>query len=130
MADHTAPAAPIGVDELRSHVDANDVFLLDLRRSTHGEQIYGAIRYDPHKLRDAPKLILPLPKNDGLVVLYDEDGSGKNLDEIADKLREDGYGALRLLEGGFKAWKDADGKTEEATIEQPVPEVSGHQLER
>ncbi|MBC5800507.1 MAG: hypothetical protein GIX03_06545 [Candidatus Eremiobacteraeota bacterium] len=130
MADHTAPAAPIGVDDLRAHVEANDVFLLDLRRGTHGEQIYGAIRYDPHKLRDAPKLILPLPKNDGLVVLYDEDGTGKGLEEITDKLRADGYGALRILDGGFKAWKDAAGKTEEATIEQPVPEVSGHQLER
>jgi len=130
MAEDTSSIAPIGVEDLRAHVEANNVFLLDLRRSTHGEQIYGAIRYDPHKLRDAPKLMLPLPKNDGLVVLYDEDGTGKSLDEIAAKLGEEGYGELRVLAGGFKAWKEADGKMEEATVEQPVPLVSGHQLDR
>ncbi len=130
MAENSVPLGTIGIDELRSHVEANDVFLLDVRRTAHGEQIYGAIRYDPHKLRDAPKLVLPLPKSDGLVVLYDEDGAGKGLDEIGAKLREDGYGELRILEGGFKAWKDAAGKMEEATVEQPVPLVSKHQLDR
>ncbi len=130
MAETGSPLASIGVHELRRHVEANDVFLLDLRRSVHGGQIYGAIRYDTHKLRDAEKLILPLPKEDGLIVLYDESGDGKVLEEIAAKLQADGYGELRALEGGFKAWTDADGKTEAETIEQPVPLVSKHQLER
>ncbi|MDQ2908096.1 MAG: rhodanese-like domain-containing protein [Candidatus Eremiobacteraeota bacterium] len=130
MAESGNTLPTISVDELRRHVEANNVFLLDLRRAVHGGQIYGAIRYDTHKLRDAPKLILPLPKEDGLIVLYDEDGNGKALNEIAAKLREDGYGELRALDGGFKAWQDADGKTEAETVEQPVPSVSGHQLER
>ncbi len=130
MAEPRTTLPTIGVDELRRHVEANDVFLLDLRRSVHGEQIYGAIRYDTHKLRDAPKLVLPLPKEDGLIVLYDEDGNGKVLEEIAAKLQADGYGALRALEGGFKAWHEGGGKLEEATVEQPVPLVSKHQLDR
>lgn len=130
MAESRRALPKIGVDELRRHVEANNVFLLDLRRSVHGGQIYGAIRYDTHKLRDAVKLVLPLPKEDGLIVLYDEDGNGKVLEEIAAKLHDDGYGELRALDGGFKAWNDADGKTEEGTVEQPVPAVSGHQLER
>ena len=130
MADSTAPTASIGVDELRTRVEANEAFLLDVRRSAHGEQIYGAIRYDPSKLRDAAKLVLPLPKTDGLIVLYDEDGHGTNLEKITEKLRTNGYGELRVLEGGFRAWKDAGGKLEEQTIEQPVPLVSDHQVER
>jgi rhodanese-related sulfurtransferase len=116
--------------DLVRHVAANDVFLLDLRRSTQGTQIYGAIRYDPHKLLDAPKLALPLPKTDGLIVLYDEHGNSDQLDQIGAKLRAEGFAEIRALEGGFKAYEAADGKLEDATMEQPVPLVSEHQLER
>ena len=125
-----ATSSSIAIDELRERIDANQVFLLDVRRSAGGEQIYGAIRYDPGKLRAAEKLVLPLPKTDGLIVLYDEEGSGKALTQLAEKLRENGYGELRVLAGGFRAWKDAGGKTEERTVEQPVPLASGHQVER
>ncbi len=124
----TAPR--IGVEELRSRVDAGNAFLLDVRRSAHGEQIYGAIRYDPHKLKDAPRLVLPLPKDGTPVVLYDEDGDSKTLHDLSAKLRENGYEGVELLEGGFNAWKAAAGKLEGATLEQPVPMVSEHQLGR
>jgi 3-mercaptopyruvate sulfurtransferase SseA len=106
------------------------VFLLDLRGSTQGKQIYGAIRYDPRKLLDAPKLALPLPKSDGLIVLYDEHGTSDELDRIGAKLRAEGFAEIRVLEGGFKAYEAADGKLEDATMEQPVPLVSEHQLGR
>ena len=129
MAESTEPAR-IGLEEVRERVDANQAFLLDVRRNAHGEQIYGAIRYDPGKLRAAEKLVLPLPKTDGLIVLYDEDGTGKILAELAQKLAGDGYAEVRVLEGGFRAWRDARGKTEEQTVEQPVPLASGHQVER
>lgn len=128
--DAAAPVPTISLEELRARVEANDAFLLDVRRATHGAQIYGAIRYDPHKLRDAPRLLLPLPKDGTLVVLYDEDGDSKTLKELSAKLIENGYSGVRTLAGGFVAWKAADGKTEEATLEQPVPIVSEHQLER
>ena len=127
----SAAAVPtIGVDELRARIDANSAFLLDVRRSTHGKQIYGAIRYDPHKLHDASRLVLPLPKDGTPVVLYDEDGDSKTLTALADKLRDNGYTGVQTLAGGFAAWKAADGKMEEATLEQPVPMVSEHQFER
>lgn len=130
ITDAAASIPTIGLEDVRAHVEANDIFLLDVRRSAHGGQIYGAIRYDPKKLRDAERLILPLPKNDGLVVLYDEDGTSDALLALAAKVRDNGYGTVRVLAGGFHAWKAADGKTEEATLEQPVPLVSGHQISR
>lgn len=130
MADSPAAAPPIGVAELRERVEANEAFLLDVRRSARGAQIYGAIRYDPGKLRDAEKLVLPLPKTAGLIVLYDEDGTGKIVTELATKLQDNGYGELRILAGGFRAWQEAGGKMEEPTVEQPVPLVSEHQVER
>jgi rhodanese-related sulfurtransferase len=125
-----SPVPTIGTDELRARIEANDAFLLDIRRSTHGGQIYGAIRYDPHKLLDAPRLILPLPKDGTPVVLYDEDGESKTLTALSERLRDGGYAGVHTLAGGFAAWKAADGKMEEATLEQPVPMVSEHQLER
>ncbi len=127
----TEPHLPtIGADELREHVRRGDAFLLDLRRSPGNEQIYGAIRYDPKKLLAAPRLVLPLPKEDGTIVLYDERGESPALREIAAKLQSDGYGAIHRLAGGFEAWKLAGGRTEEPTVEQPVPLVAEHQLER
>jgi len=125
-----SPFPEISPDDLRAHVERGDAFVLDLRRSPGGEQIYGAIRYDPKKLLAAPRLVLPLPKADGTIVLYDERGDSSALREIAEKLQADGYGAIHVLAGGFEAWKLAGGKIEERTIEQPVPLVSEHQLER
>jgi rhodanese-related sulfurtransferase len=125
-----APVPTLGIDELRVRIEANDAFLLDVRRSTHGGQIYGAIRYDPHKLLAAPRLVLPLPKDGTPVVLYDEDGESKTLAGLSEKLRDEGYAGVHTLAGGFAAWKAADGKMEEATLEQPVPMVSEHQIER
>ena len=130
MTEATASVPAIGIDELRSRVEANRAFLLDVRRSTHGSQIYGAIRYDPHKLHDATRLILPLPKDGTPIVLYDEVGDSKTLAALATKLLENGYSGVQTLAGGFAAWKSADGKMEEATLEQPVPMVSEHQIER
>jgi rhodanese-related sulfurtransferase len=132
MSDDTPPAGlpTIASADLVRHVAANDVFLLDLRSSRQGKQIYGAIRYDPRKLLDAPKLALPLPKTDGLIVLYDEHGASDQLDDIGAKLRAEGFAEVRILEGGFQAYEAAEGKLEDATMEQPVPLVGEHQLER
>jgi rhodanese-related sulfurtransferase len=131
MSDANGDTLPaMAADDVRAHIERGDVFLLDLRRSTGSTQIYGAIRYDPKKLLDAPRLVLPLPKEDGTIVLYDERGDSSNVRAIADKLRAGGYGKLYALDGGFEAWQAADGRTEERTIEQPVPLVSEHQPER
>jgi len=67
MAEATNEAAQtvpvMSIEELRSRVDANNAFLLAVRRAVHGRQIYGAICYDPHKLKIATRLLLPLPKD-------------------------------------------------------------------
>ena len=120
----------IDVSDLAKHIESGDAFLLDLRRSTGSKQIYGAIRYDRKKLLDAEKLVLPLPKTDGTIVLYDEHGDSDVLEQLATKLASDGYAGIHILAGGFKAWEEADGKTEEPTLEQPVPLVTKHQIER
>jgi rhodanese-related sulfurtransferase len=120
----------IAVEQLSEHIERGDAFLLDLRHAVRGAQIYGAIRYDPKKLLDAPRLVLPLPKSQGLIVVYDEDGTSKTARQIGAKLRTDGYAEVRLLAGGFAAWQAAAGRTEEPTMEQIVPLVSEHQVER
>ncbi|GAC1443960.1 MAG: hypothetical protein NVS2B8_17270 [Vulcanimicrobiaceae bacterium] len=124
------PIATVGCDELARHIDAGDAFVLDVRKHARGAQIYGSIRYDPKKLADAARLVLPLPKEDGTIVLYDEDGKSDALCSLAAKVRDNGYGRVSVLDGGFTAWKDAEGRTEDPTLEQPVPLVSEHQLER
>jgi rhodanese-related sulfurtransferase len=131
MNDHahdTIMTIPVG--ELVTHVANNDAFVLDLRHGTHAKQIYGAIQYDTKKLLEAPKLAVPLPKSEGLIVLYDEDGTSKSLHDVGAKLRADGFAEVRILEGGFAAYVNAGGKLEDRTMEQPVPLVSEHQVER
>ena len=126
----SAALPTIDTAELADHIEKQDAFVLDVRSHGQGESIYGSIRYDVKKLLEAPRLVLPLPKGSGLIVLYDEDETSKETREIAARLSADGYGDVRLLAGGFTAWKAARGKTEAETLEQPVPEVTEHQLSR
>ena len=128
--EEQAAIATIDPSDLARHIEKQDAFAIDLRSHTHSESIYGSIRYDPKKMMEAPRLVLPLPKGSGLIVLYDEDGSSELTSEIAARLGADGYGELRLLAGGFAAWAAAGGKMQDATLEQPVPEVTEHQLSR
>ena len=68
-----------------------------MRKHAHGAQIYGSIRYDPKKLDKAERLILPLPKEDGMVVLYDEDGKSDALCELGPfALKRDGNPSRRV----------------------------------
>ncbi len=127
---HMPEILPISASDVAAHIEKNDAFVLDLRPSKGRTQIYGAICYDPRKLLDAERLVLPLPKADGLIVLYDDAGDSHDLEAIAAKLRDQGYATIRRLEGGFRAWTAANARTEDVTIEQPVPLVSEHQLER
>jgi len=117
--------------ELTERVERGDVFVIDVRRSTGSEQIYGAIRYNPRHLLNAARLALPLPKTgEPAIVLYDETGEGPDLESIAVKFRQSGYALLGKLAGGFDAWKIAARRTEEKSLEQPVPSVDEGQLER
>jgi rhodanese-related sulfurtransferase len=127
---NTIALPSIAIEDLIAHVEQNDVFLLDLRGGSHRKQIYGAIRYDRRKLLDAPQLALPLPKTDGLIVLYDGDGTSSEIARVGERLRESGYAEVRALEGGYDAYEAAGGKLEDTTMEQPVPLAGEHQLER
>ena len=132
MVEKHEPARPqsIAVDELAPRLERGDVFVLDVRRTRHDAQIYGSIHYDPKKLLAAARLILPLPKAAGAIVLYDEDGGSERLDEVAAALEASGYAEPLVLAGGFAAWRDAGLRTEEPSLEQPVPLVSEQQVER
>ena len=124
------PIATVACDELARHIEAGDAFVLDVRKHAGSAQIYGSIRYDPKKLDAAARLILPLPKEGGIIVLYDEHGTSDALCELAAKVRDNGYGRVSVLAGGFDAWKQTDGRTEEPTLEQPVPLMPDPEIER
>jgi rhodanese-related sulfurtransferase len=113
---------PIDATELAERVERGDAVLIDVRRETGSEQIYGAIRYDPRLLLEASRLRLPLPKSrETPLVLYDETGDGPDLEPVGAKFRLSGYAAPLRLTGGFNAWRAAARRTEEPSLELPVP---------
>jgi 3-mercaptopyruvate sulfurtransferase SseA len=83
-------------------------------------EIRGSIRYRPEALLAASHLALPIA-SDLPVVLYDQHDDAEALDEIAAKLRANGYSNVSILEGGFAAYAAADGATQEASTEQVIP---------
>jgi rhodanese-related sulfurtransferase len=109
----------ISIDELEA-LGPNGATIINAGTHAGSKEIRGAIRYRPDDLLTASHLALPIA-TDRPVVLYDEHGSGKHLDEIADKLRANGYADVRILDGGFAAAKGADSPTQEASTEQIVP---------
>jgi rhodanese-related sulfurtransferase len=129
MNEHTQ-VPTIDVATVAEHIEKQDAFVVDLRSTSHGEMIYGSIRYEPKKLAAAEKLMLPLPKGSGLIVLVDEDGKSERLTSLAGALARDGYGEIRALDGGFDAWKAAGGRMQERAMEQPIPDVTEHQITR
>ena len=91
--------------------------VLDIRKHYHHGQIRGALRYDPKKLLEADKLILPLPKGE-IVLCADDDELAES---VAARLQSQGYGEVLLLDGGLDEWKQHGLPTEDATQEQPIP---------
>ena len=94
--------------------------ILDLRKHRHGEQIRGAVHYDPEALLKADPLVLPLPK-ERTIALYADDE--RVLEEISAKLLANGYEDVEAIDGGIDAWKAAGRPTEPETQDQPVPSV-------
>ena len=109
----------ISVEELRA-LGENGATILDVGKHQGRREIRGAVRYRPHDLLTPERLALPLPP-ERPVVLYDEKGDGDLTEQIAAKLTASGFPDVRTLAGGFAAWEAAEGPTQEASFEQPVP---------
>lgn len=95
----------------------------------HGgrREIRGAVRYRPHDLLTPEHLALPIAP-DKPVVLYDEHGDGKRTREIAEKFAAQGFD-VRTLAGGFDAWENAGGPTQEPSVEQLVPPMRSSEVQ-
>ena len=94
--------------------------ILDLRRRRHGEQIRGALRYDPDALLKADPLVLPLPRERTIALYADDEHIAR---AIGQKLLLSGYEDVVEIENGLEGWKAAGRPTERETQEQPVPTV-------
>jgi 3-mercaptopyruvate sulfurtransferase SseA len=84
------------------------------------KEIRGAIRYRPADLLEPAHLALPIAR-DRQVILYAHDGPTDELNAIAEKMRGDGFGDVRILDTTLDAYERAGGATQEASTEQVVP---------
>ncbi|HEV3087319.1 MAG TPA: rhodanese-like domain-containing protein [Candidatus Elarobacter sp.] len=109
----------ITVEELRALGDSGATIVNVGKHQGHAE-IRGAIRYRPHDLLTPDHLTIPIAP-DKPVVLYDEKGDGDLTRQIAEKLKANAFQDVRTLKGGFAAWEQAGGPTQEPTLEQVVP---------
>ena len=82
--------------------------LIDIRKRPDAHQIPGSLRFDSDQLERASDL--PFEKDEQLVVYC---GSGNSCKRVAQSLRDKGYANARALEGGYKAWRDAELPLEE-----------------
>lgn len=101
--------------------------VLDLRKHRHGEQIRGALRYDPHALLQADPLVLPLSKERTIALCVSDDHIAE---KVGEKLLASGYEDVVVIQGGIDGWKAAGRPTEGETQEQPVPTVGSAGIER
>jgi rhodanese-related sulfurtransferase len=109
----------ISVDELL-HLGENGATIVNAGKHAGRQEIRGAIRYEQSDLIDAEKLTLPIA-TDRPVVLYGEREPDDVLETVAEKFRRSGFPDVRLLSGGFKAYEDAGGPVQEASVQQVVP---------
>ncbi len=117
-----------GVRRVRANeLDSATMPIVDARRHPGKEQIRGALRYDEKALLDEERLTLPLP-HDGTIVVYAD--SEDEAQQVAARLREQGYTQAAVLEGGFDSYRQAGLPTEEITQEQPVPGHEGTGIPR
>jgi rhodanese-related sulfurtransferase len=110
-----------------SEIDSTTMPIIDARRHPGKEQIRGALRYDERAMLTEERLTLPLP-HDGRIVVYAD--SDDEAEQVAARLREQGYAQAAVLEGGFDAYREAGLPTEEITQEQPIPGHEGTGIPR
>jgi rhodanese-related sulfurtransferase len=110
-----------------SEIDTTTMPTLDVRSKSGKEQIRGAVRYDAKALLSEERLTLPLPHESRIVVYGDDE---ERAEQVAARLREQGYGDVAVLEGGFEAYREAGLPIEETTQEQPIPGHEGAGIPR
>jgi len=109
----------ITVEELLA-LSKSGATIINAGKHAGSEEIRGAIRYRPNDLLTAEHLALPLAPELPLV-LYAESGNTPDIDTIAARLRKSGYPDVRILAGGFAAYKATGAPTQEPSMEQLVP---------
>jgi hypothetical protein len=92
-------------------------------------EIRGAIRYRPGALLEAPFLVLPIARH-RTIVLYDAGGPSPELRSIADKMRDDGFKIVRVLEASLADYERAGGPVQKPSREQTVPPAIGVRASR
>ena len=118
----------ITAEALRALADSGAT-ILNVGKHQGRAEIRGSIRYRPHDLVTPEHLALPLAP-DKPVVLYDERGDGDLTPQIAEKLKANGFGDVRILTGGFAAWDRAGGPTQEPSFEQVVPPMRSSEVQQ
>lgn len=118
----------ITVEELRALADSGAA-ILDVGKHQGRSEIRGAVRYRPHDLLTPDHLAIPIAP-DKPVVLYDENGNGDLTAQIAVKLAGNGFTDVRILKGGYAAWEQAGGATQEPSMEQIVPPTRGSEAQK
>jgi 3-mercaptopyruvate sulfurtransferase SseA len=116
------------VDELRALAESGAT-ILNVGKHQGRSEIRGAVRYRPHDLLTPDRLAIPIAA-DKPVVLYDEKGDGDLAEQIADRLRANGFTDVRMLKGGFAAWEAAGGETQEPSLEQVVPPMHASEVQQ
>ncbi|MEA2689963.1 MAG: hypothetical protein QOD51_2570 [Candidatus Eremiobacteraeota bacterium] len=118
----------ITVDQLRALTGTAATILNVGKHQGHAE-IRGAVRYRPHDLLTPEHLAIPIAP-DQPVILYDEKGNGDLTSQIAEKLAQNGFTDVRILQGGYAAWEEAGGETQEASMEQVVPPMRASETQK
>lgn len=106
------------IEELRSL--GPGATIINAGKHAGHREIRGAVRYRPDDLLEPAHLAIPLP-HDRPVVLYAEHGADHTLEQIAEKMRGDGFRDVRVLDLSIKDWEAAGGETQDPSMEQVVP---------
>jgi rhodanese-related sulfurtransferase len=83
-------------------------------------EILGAVRYVPQDLLAATHLALPIA-HDSPVILYAEHGRDQTLDDVAAKLRAEGFTDVQIWDGTLEEYERAGGATQVPSTEQMIP---------
>jgi hypothetical protein len=117
----------VTVEELLTHDPR--VTIVNAGQHQGKREVLGAIRYRPSDLFEAEHLALPIA-HDTPVILYAEDGDTKLLEKVAEKMRANGFGDVRIYAGSMADYELAGGAPQEASMEQVVPPFEPDEVQK